>query len=251
VLAGRLENVWVDFRDQRRRLGRRHAWRSALREITLDLPEGEKLAVIGGNGSGKTTLLRTIAGIYEPTRGSAEIHGRVVSVIEVDSGAGRDMTGRENLQLLAVLFGLSRSELRRRYDHILSLTGLSADDLDQPVYTYSAGMKLRLHFALAVGCAPVVLAVDETLSVADEAFQAHCIESMDELSRRGTTVVLASHDLDLVTRWADRTVVLDQGRILLDATPAEAVAYYRDRFGDQHAAHRAGEAGVRVVGFTS
>ena len=222
----RLESVWVDYRPRRR--SRRHhprVW--ALKDVSLALYPGERLGVIGGNGSGKTTLLRTISGVFVPTAGRAEFNGRAASVIDLSTGPQRDLSGHENLEIEARLLGLDREELDARYEDILDLAAIPTEALDQPVYTYSNGMLLRLFLGLAIGCEPDLLVIDEVLAVADARFQARFLDRIEVLCRGGTTLVLASHNLEAITRNTDRAVVLDRGEIVLAGPSEQAVARYR------------------------
>jgi ABC-type polysaccharide/polyol phosphate transport system ATPase subunit len=224
----RLESVWVDYRAPRRVRGRRHPRIWALRDVSVALPPGERLGVIGGNGSGKTTLLRTIAGIFVPTAGRAHVSGRVASVIDLTTGPQRDLTGHENLQIEASLLGLDQEELNSRYDDILDLAAIPPESLDQPVYTYSTGMMLRLRLALAIGCDPDLLVVDEVLAVADAHFQEQYLARIETLCRNGTALVLASHNLDTISRHTDRALVLDRGRVVLAGPARPSVARYQE-----------------------
>jgi ABC-type polysaccharide/polyol phosphate transport system ATPase subunit len=224
----RLESAWVDYRAPRRtRRGHRpRIW--ALQDVTLTLRSGERLGVIGGNGSGKTTLLRTVSGIFVPTAGRAEVSGRVASVIDLTTGPQRDLSGHENLQIEASLLGLDPDELDARYEDILDLAAIPPELLDQPVYTYSSGMMLRLRLALAIGCDPDVLVVDEVLAVADARFQERYLTRIEALCGRGTSLVLASHNLETIAHNTDRALVLDGGRVVLAGPAGHAVARYKE-----------------------
>jgi ABC-type polysaccharide/polyol phosphate transport system ATPase subunit len=224
----RLESVWVDYRAPRRsRRGRRpRIW--ALQDVSLALGPGERLGVIGGNGSGKTTLLQTIGGVFVPTAGRAEAGGRVASVIELSAGPQRDLSGHENLQIEASLLGIDKAELEARYEDILDLAALPPESLDQPVYTYSTGMMLRLRLALAIGCDPDLLVVDEVLAVADARFQERYLARIGALCQRGACLVLASHNLQTIAEHTERALVLDGGRPILTGPARHAVARYEE-----------------------
>jgi ABC-type polysaccharide/polyol phosphate transport system ATPase subunit len=228
----RLESVWVDYRaGQPRRRGRRtRIW--ALQDVSLALGPGERLGVIGGNGSGKTTLLRTIGGVFVPTAGRAETGGRIASVIDLSAGPQRDLSGHENLQIEASLLGLDKEELEARYEDILDLAAIPSESLDQPVYTYSTGMMLRLRLSLAIGCDPDLLVVDEVLAVADARFQERYLARIAALCRRGTCLVLASHNLQTIAQHTERTLVLDGGRPILIGPSRHAVARYEEAVGE-------------------
>lgn len=224
----RLEGVWVDYRPPRRGSERRRAPIWALRDVSLAIGPGQRLGIIGGNGSGKTTLLQTISGVFTPTRGRAAVRGRVASVIDLTPGPQRDLNGHENLRIEAALLGLSPRELRGRYEEILELAALPPEILEQPLYTYSAGMLLRLRLALAIGCDPDLLVIDEVLAVADRRFQQRYLERFDALCQAGTALALASHNLEVVAEYTDEAVVLDAGRIALVGPSREAAGGYSD-----------------------
>lgn len=221
-----LAGVWIGYRPRQRFQRGTRGWLWALRDMTLDVGEGEWLGVIGGNGSGKTTLLRTIAGVYQPSKGQVRRPGRVMSVVDLNPGLARDLNGHEYLRTSAAVLGLGRGEVRRRYEGILEVAGLGGDVLDQPVYTYSAGMLLRLMLALAIRGDPAVLVVDEVLAVADLDFRNRCLGLFGQMRANGTAVVMASHDLETLRGYTQRIAVLDQGSLVLAAPPGEAIAMY-------------------------
>ncbi len=196
----------------------------ALQDIDFRVEPGEALGIIGGNGSGKTTMLQTIAGVIPPTVGEVSTAGRVSALVELSAGVSRDLTARENLQLQGVLLGMSRVELRGRWDEIVAFTGLSDDVLGAPVRTLSQGMVLRLGFSIVVHTDPAVLLVDEVLAVGDEAFQAQCVARVAELRRGGCAVVLVSHDLELVRSVCDRTALLELGRLVAIGSNDDVIA---------------------------
>ncbi len=198
----------------------------ALQDIDFTVEPGEALGVIGRNGSGKTTMLQTIAGVIPPTVGAVSTAGRVSALVELSAGVSRDLTTRENLQLQGVLLGMSRAEVRSRWDEIVAFTGLGEDVLDAPVRTLSQGMILRLGFSIVVHTDPAILLVDEVLAVGDEAFQAQCVARVAELRRGGCAVVLVSHDLDLVARVCDRTALFELGRMTAIGPTDEVVDRY-------------------------
>ena len=227
-----VENVWQGYRFKTkhgaRRRGEMH-W--VLSDVSMQANPGELLAVIGGNGSGKTTLLQTIAGVLHPVQGRVLHLGRVSSLVDLSAGFHRELTGRENLAVGGVLLGLTRAEVKQRSEEIIEFTGLSDEILDEPLRTYSAGMGLRLGFAIVAHSEPSVLLVDEVLAVGDDAFQQRCLERIGALRENGCAVVMVSHDLEMIARHADRTTVLHQGEIHFTGAPGAAVVRYLDLTG--------------------
>jgi lipopolysaccharide transport system ATP-binding protein len=198
----------------------------ALRDVTLTVAKGESLGIIGPNGSGKSTLLRIMAGIFPPSSGRLSVHGRVAPMIELGVGFNVELTGRENIYLNASLFRLSRRETDAIYDRIVAFSEL-AQFIDTPVKNYSTGMYARLGFAVAVHLEPDILLIDEVLAVGDEHFRNKCMASMVELRRRGTTIVLVSHAMDLIKLMCDRAGFLLHGRLEAEGEPDKVIAEYR------------------------
>ncbi len=199
----------------------------ALREVSLSVNQGETLGIIGRNGSGKSTLVRLIAGIYKADSGRVSTEGRVSALIELGAGFHPEFTGRENIYINGIVLGLSKREIRRRFDDIVEFAGLGPF-IDSPVRTYSSGMYMRLGFSVAVHVDPTILLVDEVLAVGDEAFVRKCLAKMDEFKQQGKTIVVAGHDLLTVERWCDVAVLLDEGRVAAQGFPPDVVAAYRD-----------------------
>ena len=204
----------------------------ALDGIDLEVTAGEALAVIGPNGSGKSTLLKLTGGILKPTSGTVEVTGRVTALIELGAGFHPEITGRENVVINGMLLGLGRREIEERMQVIVDFADIGPF-IDQPVKIYSSGMYVRLGFAVAVVADPDILLIDEVLAVGDEAFTHRCLDRLARMRQRGVTMVLVSHDLDLVTSFADRALYLDRGRVVAEG-PADAVAarYRSDAVGD-------------------
>jgi ABC-type polysaccharide/polyol phosphate transport system ATPase subunit len=205
----------------------------ALRDVTLRVAPGEAVGIMGRNGAGKTSTLRALSGIVPLDSGVAECGGRVVSLLEVGAGFGRDFTGRENIHLNAALHGLSRPEVEARIQPIVAFSELG-EFIDVPVRTYSSGMFVRLGFAIAAHLDADVMLIDEVLAVGDEAFQRKCLDRIRELMEGGMTLVLVSHDAGTIESVCERVVVLDEGRVAFDGPTAEAIAHYR-RLLDEHA----------------
>ena len=217
------------WRARVRRLGvrnRRRFW--ALRDLTLAVPRGETLGIVGSNGAGKSTLLKLLSGITVPTSGEIRLYGRVAALIEVGSGFHPELTGRENVYLSGSLLGMRRVEIAAKLDHIVDFAGVG-EFIDTPVKWYSSGMYVRLGFAVAAHLEPEILLVDEVLSVGDERFQARCLNRFDELRQSGTTIIIISHDLLSIERVCNRVVLLERGRIAADGDPAPVIAEYRRR----------------------
>ncbi|HET7476834.1 MAG TPA: ABC transporter ATP-binding protein [Dermatophilaceae bacterium] len=212
--------VW---RAQRRPLT--HRFR-ALDGVSLRVQQGESLALVGHNGSGKSTLLKLVAGVLVPDEGRVGVRGRVAGLIEVGAGLHKDLTGKENIALNGAILGMSPADLRRRYDDIVAFSELE-EFLDTQVRFYSSGMFLRLAFAVAVHTDPDVFLVDEILAVGDEPFRRKCLERIGQMRADGRTLVVVSHDLDLLGQVCDRGVVLRRGCVVAEGSVSEAVAALR------------------------
>ncbi|HVQ67154.1 MAG TPA: ABC transporter ATP-binding protein [Bradyrhizobium sp.] len=184
----------------------------ALREVSVSLGAGDRVALIGANGAGKTTLLRAIAGIYEPVQGEVVTRGRISPMFDLNVGIDGDLSGFDNIHLRALLLGLTPSEIERRMPEIVEFTELG-DHLEMPVRTYSAGMILRLSFAVATCFEPEILLMDEWILAGDAQFMAKAETRVSRFVERATVVVLASHNLDLCSRWCNTGIWLDRGSI--------------------------------------
>jgi ABC-type polysaccharide/polyol phosphate transport system ATPase subunit len=199
----------------------------ALKDVNLDINEGETFGLLGHNGSGKSTLLKCVAGILQPTRGEIRTVGRLAALLELGAGFHPDLSGRENVFLNASLLGLHRREVERKFDEIVAFSEL-AHAIDQQVKYYSSGMYVRLGFAVAVNMDPDILLVDEVLAVGDELFQRKCLDRVRQFQREGRTIVVVTHAADMVRQICDRAAVLDQGNMVALGTPGEAVRAYRE-----------------------
>jgi len=197
----------------------------ALKDISLEVGEGEVLGLIGRNGSGKTTLLKILSRITQPTSGWAEIHGRVGSLLEVGTGFHPELTGRENTYLSGAILGMNRREIASKFDAIVSFAELE-QFIDTPVKHYSSGMYVRLAFAVAAHLEPEILLVDEVLAVGDINFQKKCLGKMGDVARAGRTVVLVSHQLNQIRRLCQRVVWIDGGTLRKSGPTAEIVSGY-------------------------
>jgi lipopolysaccharide transport system ATP-binding protein len=197
----------------------------ALRDVTLEVNEGEVLGLIGRNGSGKTTLLKILSRITRPTSGWAEIHGRVGSLLEVGTGFHPELTGRENTFMSGAILGMNKQEITRKFDEIVAFAELEKF-IDTPVKHYSSGMYVRLAFAVAAHLEPEVLLVDEVLAVGDIRFQRKCLGKMGDVARAGRTIILVSHQLNQIRRLCQRVVWIDGGTLRKAGPTAEVVGAY-------------------------
>jgi lipopolysaccharide transport system ATP-binding protein len=197
----------------------------ALRDVSLEVNEGEVIGLIGRNGSGKTTLLKILSRITRPTEGMAEIDGRIGTLLEVGTGFHPELTGRENTFLSAAILGMKKQEIARKFDEIVAFAELEKF-IDTPVKHYSTGMAVRLAFAVAAHIEPEILLVDEVLAVGDIKFQQRCLGKMGEVARTGRTIILVSHQLSQIRRLCRLAVWLDQGQVRQAGPTAEIVTAY-------------------------
>jgi ABC-type polysaccharide/polyol phosphate transport system ATPase subunit len=198
---------------------------TALDDVSLTVPKGRTLGVIGRNGSGKSTLLKLVAGISKPSSGSVRVDGRISALIELGAGFHPEISGRENVFINGIMLGLTKREVTRRFDEIVEFAEMK-EFIDAPVKTYSSGMYVRLGFAVAIHVDPDVLLVDEVLAVGDEGFTHKCLDKFAEFKRRGKTILLVTHSLGLVERFCDEALWLDRGRIKGSGDPKRIVGAY-------------------------
>ncbi len=184
----------------------------ALKDVSLDVMPGDRLGIIGRNGAGKSTLLKLLSRITEPTTGRITLRGRVASLLEVGTGFHPELTGRENIFLNGAILGMSRAEVRRKFDEIVDFAGVEKF-LDTPVKRYSSGMYVRLAFAVAAHLEPEILIVDEVLAVGDAEFQKKCLGKMEEVGKEGRTVLFVSHNMDSIKRLCPTGVLLQHGEV--------------------------------------
>jgi lipopolysaccharide transport system ATP-binding protein len=224
----------------------------ALKDVSLDVHEGEVLGLIGRNGAGKTTLLKILSRITRPTEGWAEIHGRVGSLLEVGTGFHQELTGRENTFLSGAILGMSKAEIARKFDEIVAFAELEKF-IDTPVKHYSSGMYVRLAFAVAAHLEPEILLVDEVLAVGDINFQKKCLGRMGDVARAGRTVVLVSHQLNQIRRLCQRVIWVDDGSVRQNGPTHEVVSAYESAMsrGDSNAyqQHRGSGTKARFLGW--
>jgi lipopolysaccharide transport system ATP-binding protein len=195
----------------------------ALRGVDLAVAPGECVGVIGRNGSGKSTMLQLLGGITAPTEGVVTVRGRVAPLISVGVGFHPELTGRDNVFLNGTILGMNRRDIEKRFDDIVDFAEVE-DFIDTPVKFYSSGMQVRLGFAVAVQADPNVLLVDEVLAVGDFAFQVKCLRRIDEIRAGGASVLLVSHNLSMVERLCQRSLVLHEGTVRFDGPTSEAIA---------------------------
>jgi lipopolysaccharide transport system ATP-binding protein len=197
----------------------------ALKDVSFEVQQGEMLGVIGSNGAGKTTLLRVLSKITLPTKGKAEIWGRVGTLLEVGTGFHPELTGRENVFLNGAILGMSRKETASKYDQIVDFAAIE-EFMDTPVKHYSSGMRVRLAFSVAAHLEPEILFIDEVLAVGDAAFQQKCLGKMEEVAGSGRTLFFVSHNMGMVTGLCSRAIWLEGGSMKMDGDPQEVVEAY-------------------------
>ncbi|MDQ0677774.1 ABC-2 type transport system ATP-binding protein [Arthrobacter pascens] len=198
----------------------------ALKNVSMDIKTGETVALLGLNGSGKSTLLKHISGVMLPDSGTVRTRGRVAGLIEVGAGFHPDLSGRDNVYLNGAILGMTEQQINDRFDAIVEFSEIG-QFIDTEVKFYSSGMYLRLAFSVAVHTDPEVFLIDEILAVGDEPFQRKCIDKIQQLAEHGKTLVVVSHDLDLVSRICDRGILLEHGNVLFDGPIQDAVAILR------------------------
>ena len=197
----------------------------ALKDVSFEVSEGDVVGIVGRNGAGKSTLLKILSRITEPSSGRIEMRGRVGSLLEVGTGFHHELTGRENVHLNGAILGMSRNEIRRRFDEIVAFAEIDRF-LDMPVKRYSTGMYVRLAFAVAAHMETEILIVDEVLAVGDAEFQRKCLSKMGEVGRHGRTVLFVSHNMATIKSLCNRAILIDRGRLCVDGTVEEVVNRY-------------------------
>lgn len=198
----------------------------ALKDVSFEVEQGEVVGIIGKNGAGKSTLLKILSEVTEPTAGRVELEGRIGSLLEVGTGFHPELTGRENIFLNGAILGMSRAEIRRKFDDIVAFAE-TEKFIDTPVKHYSSGMYVRLAFAVAAHLEPEILIVDEVLSVGDIQFQKRCMEKMDEVASAGKTILLVSHSMPTILSLSRRCLLLSDGTLARDGATAEVVNLYQ------------------------
>ncbi|WP_321473791.1 ABC transporter ATP-binding protein [uncultured Paludibaculum sp.] len=230
------------FRHRRPRVvlrDRLRQWRSkpstdgfyALRDISFDVQAKESVALVGSNGAGKSTLLSLVCGLAQPDEGTVEVHGSIAPLLELGSGFHSDLTGHENLYLNAAMLGMTKAQVRERYDSIVTFSEIG-EFINEPLRTYSMGMSLRLAFAVAVHCDPALVIIDEVLAVGDSAFQRKCHDRIAGLRKEGKTLLCVSHSPGTVLQFCDRAIWLHQGRMVMDGAAAPVCEEYQKFMAD-------------------
>ena len=197
----------------------------AVKNVSLEIPRGQTLGIIGRNGSGKSTLLKIIAGVYKPSAGTVAVNGTLAPLIELGAGFHHELTGRENILLNGLLMGYSKKEMMERQQSIIDFADIG-EFIDAPVKQYSSGMYMRLAFSVATEVDPQILLVDEILAVGDVGFQEKCFEKLRRFRNSGKTIILVTHNMDNVRMHCERAVLIDHGSILVDGAPEEAISEF-------------------------
>lgn len=205
---------------------KRHRDFFALQNISLTIPKGEILGVVGRNGSGKSTLLKLLTGVIPLSSGSLNLNGRISALLELGSGMNPDLNGIQNIYFGGIMMGISPQDMASRMDEIIAFADIG-DFIHQPLKTYSSGMKARLGFALAVSMNPEILVIDEVLSVGDDLFRRKCYARMEEFFKGGNTILFVSHDANSINHLCSRAILLDKGECLLDGPPKMVTMYYQ------------------------
>jgi lipopolysaccharide transport system ATP-binding protein len=197
----------------------------AVKNVSLEVPRGQTLGIVGRNGSGKSTLLKVVAGVYRPSVGKVEVHGSLAPLIELGAGFHHELTGRENILLNGLLMGYSKRDMMEREQRIIDFAEIG-DFIDSPVKQYSSGMYMRLAFAVATEVDPQILVVDEILAVGDAGFKQKCFARIRDFREAGKTILLVTHNMDQVIDHCDRAILIEKGSVMADGPPEEAVDLY-------------------------
>ena len=197
----------------------------ALKDVSFEIKQGDAVGIIGRNGAGKSTLLKVLSRITEPTTGRITLNGRVASLLEVGTGFHPELSGRENIYLNGAILGMSRAEIKKKFDEIVDFSGVEKF-LDTPVKRYSSGMYVRLAFSVAAHLEPEILVVDEVLAVGDAEFQKKCLGKMDDVCRSGRTVLFVSHDMSAISTLTNKAILLENGIMSLFANTAAVISRY-------------------------
>lgn len=219
-----LETI-ISIFSRRSRHPKQDLW--AVRDLSFDVYPGQALGIIGRNGSGKSTILKLIARILRPTSGQVLVRGRISALLELGAGFHPDLTGRENISLNASVLGLTEEEVERSFDSIVEFSELG-EFIDMPVKHYSSGMYMRLGFSVAIHVDPTVLIIDEILAVGDQAFQMKCIDRIHEMKRQGVTIIIISHNLNIIRRLCSHLIWLEHGEMKASGLSQEVASQYKE-----------------------
>jgi homopolymeric O-antigen transport system ATP-binding protein len=223
----RQTTVRTSFRDLlKKREGPTHFW--ALRDVSFRLVHGESLAVIGPNGAGKSTLLQVLAGIIQPNEGTVDVVGQVSSLLTLGAGFDQDLTGRDNIRLAGAFLGVPHKAMEDQLPGIVDFADIG-EFIDAPIKTYSSGMRARLGFSIATAVDPDVLIIDEVLSTGDAVFRAKSKQRINELVKAAKGIVLVTHDMQWVTEFCNRAMLLDHGHVIMEGPPADVVKLHEER----------------------
>lgn len=242
-----INNVWEKYRIKfirERKVSWEEVW--VLKDVNFKVNKGEVVGLIGQNGAGKTTLLKLIAGMLVPDRGKVDVEGKVSALMGLGAGFNPEFTGRENIVLNARVYGLDERMLDEKTDKVIEFAGLGKF-IDAPIKYYSQGMYMRLAFALAIYVEPDILLIDDILSVGDEEAQQKCIKKVFELKQAGKTIVLVSHDMNMVSRLCDRVILLEKSRIVREGLPAKVISYYLETVGEKNGIAVLEKEGLRTI----
>lgn len=224
VMASKAKSALTFAKNKKEKPSKEEFW--ALKDVSFDVQQGDRVGIIGRNGAGKSTLLKILSRITEPGAGTLKIKGRIASLLEVGTGFHPELTGKENIFLNGAILGMSRNEIRKHFDAIVDFAEIE-QFLDTPVKRYSSGMYVRLAFAVAAHLEPEILIVDEVLAVGDAQFQKKCLGKMEDVSRNeGRTVLFVSHNMGVVSQLCNRGILLHKGRVLFDGSPRAAIESY-------------------------
>lgn len=223
--SGSIKNLAINFYKR----NKSYDLQKALNNISFDVKKGEFLGIVGRNGSGKSTLLKLLAGIYEPTKGTIQINGKLTPFIELGVGFSPDLTGRENVYLNGVLLGFNRKEMHSMYEDIVDFAELHKF-MDQKLKNYSSGMQVRLAFSIATRVKSDILVLDEVLAVGDASFQRKCFNYFMHLKKTNQTVVLVTHDMEAIRQYCDRAIMIEEGKIVHEGHPEEIAQEYQKLF---------------------
>lgn len=204
---------------------------NALSDINFEINKGDVIGIIGKNGAGKSTLLKILSQITKPSKGRIEIYGRIASLLEVGTGFHPELTGRENIFLNGTILGMTRKEVKEKFNEIVAFSGVEKF-IDTPVKHYSSGMYVRLAFAVAAHLEPEILIIDEVLAVGDADFQKKCIGKMKDVASHGRTVLFVSHDMNAISSLCEKSILLDAGRVVSYGSTTDVIATYLKKYED-------------------